>query len=67
MTNYYTGPQWKHFADDNLNLVLMVFSVLDMVKKKSGKRRKCWLHFPKMFLKGFFLRVVKTQDCLGKG
>ena len=35
-------------------------------RKPCGKRRKCWLPafslFPKMFSKGFFFRVIKSQD-----
>ena len=38
--------------------------------KHYGKRRKCWLpafsHFPTMFSKGFFLKVIKSWDCVGK-
>ena len=36
-------------------------------RKHCGKRRKCWLPafspFPLMFSKGYFLRVVKNQNC----
>ena len=35
-----------------------------------GKGEKCWLPvfspFPARFSKGFYVRVVKTRDCLGK-
>ena len=37
-------------------------------RKHCGKRGKCWLPafspFPTMFSKGYFLRVVKSRDCL---
>ena len=40
------------------------------VRKLCGKRRKCLLpafsRFPTMFSKGFFLRVVKSWDCVVK-
>ena len=39
-------------------------------RKHFGKRRKCWLTafspFPTKFSKGYFLRVVKSQDCVAK-
>ena len=39
-------------------------------RKHCGKRRKCWLQafspFPTMFSEGFFLRVVKSGDCVVK-
>ena len=39
-------------------------------RKHCGKRRKCWLPafspFPTMISKGFFLKVVKSWDCVVK-
>ena len=39
-------------------------------RKHCGKRRKCWLPsfspFTTMFSKGFFLKVIKSQDCVVK-
>ena len=39
-------------------------------RKHCGKRGKCWLPafspFPTMFSKGFFLRVVKSRNCMVK-
>ena len=39
-------------------------------RKLCGKRRKCWLPafspFPTMFSTAFFLRVVRSQDCVVK-
>ena len=32
-----------------------------------GKGLTAFSSFPTMFLKGFFLKVLKTQDCVGKG
>ena len=37
-------------------------------RKHCGKRRKCWLPafspFLSVFSKGFFIKVVKTWDCV---
>ena len=39
-------------------------------RKHSGKRRKGWLPafspFPAMFSKGYFLWIVKSQDCVSR-
>ena len=55
------------FADDKLKVAKIMCSVFDSAEKQCRKRRKCWLPafspFPTMFSKGFFLRVVKSQDC----
>ena len=49
----------------------MVQFFCDRVENITGKRRKCWLPafslFPVMFLKGFFLMVMKTRDCFVNG
>ena len=41
-----------------------------MVRKHSGKSRKCWIPafspFPTMFSKGFLYMVVKSCDCVLK-
>ena len=52
----------KAFADDNC---------FWKGRKHCGKRRKCWLPafspFPTMFSsKGFYFKVVKSQDCVVK-
>ena len=40
-TNFWTWPNWKHFADDKLNVVKMtVFSLIE--QKTLGKGEKCW-------------------------
>ena len=61
----------KEFADDKLNVAEMTISVFDRVKKHCGKRRKCWLPafspFTTVFSTAFFLRVVKSWDCVVKG
>ena len=62
--------KFKGFADNKINVNGKLKSVLGRVEKHCGKRRKCWLpafsSFPTMFSKGFFLRVVKIQDCVVK-
>ena len=64
-TKYKTCPISKHLqstAKRDLNTEIP----FAMVRKHCGKRRKCWLPafspFPTMFSKGFFFRVVKSQD-----
>ena len=57
----------KAFAEDNFSIPKMKISIFDRVEN-TGKRRKCWLsalsHFPTLFSKDFFLRDIKSQDCL---
>ena len=42
-----------------------------MIRKRYGKRRKCWLPaffpIPTVFSQGSFFRVVKSQNCVVKG
>ena len=58
----------KAFADEKFNITQTLKFVLGRVENFV---RKCWLPpfspFPTMFSKGYYLRVVKTMDCLGKG
>ena len=61
----------KDFADDKINVSQKLNSrCFGKSRKYCGKRRKCWLPafslFPVMFSKYFFLRVVKSQDCVVK-
>ena len=39
-------------------------------RKHYGKRRKCWFPafspFPTLFSKGYFLKVIKSRDCVVK-
>ena len=59
----------KAFADDKMNVIKRIEMCFRMDRKHCGKRRKRWFPafspFP-MFSKGFFLRVVKSQDCVVK-
>ena len=56
----------KQFAEDKIDVVKMMISLLDRVEN-TGKRRKCWLPafspFPTVFSKAFFLPVVKSGLC----
>ena len=36
-------------------------------RKHCGKRRKCWLPSPTIFSKAFFLKVIKSWDCMVEG
>ena len=61
----------KAFADDKLNAIEKLKFVLEWVEgKHCRKRRKCWFPgfspFSTMFLKGLFLWVVESQDCVVK-
>ena len=63
-----------------LNLSLKFYTIFQCLsvryclctdRKHCEKRRKCllphFLFFPKMFSNGFFLRFIKTWDCLARG
>ena len=50
----------KEFADNKFNVAKMLISPFDRVENIVGKRTNCW------FPKGYFLGVVKSQDCVVK-
>ena len=55
-------PNMKAFADDKIDVSEILKFVLK-IRKHCGNRRKCWLPtffflFPRMFSKGFLLKVV---------
>ena len=58
----------KAYADDNIDMTKKFEICFEMGRKQYGKRRKYWLPkfslFPTLFLKGFSLRVAKSQDCV---
>ena len=56
----------KAFVENIWNVVQLMICVTDWVENIMGKKGKCWLPFPTMFSKGFFPRVVKSQDCVLK-
>ena len=60
----------KAFADDRVNEAQMMISAFDRVEKILGKGENAGHHhfssFHTMFLKGFFLTVVKSLDCVVK-
>ena len=57
--------KFKGFADVKIYMNLKLKG-----KKTLWKRRKCWLPafsaFPTRFSKGFFFKVVKSQECVVK-
>ena len=59
----------KAFGDNEINVTENL--KFGKGRKHCGKRRNCWLPafspFPTMFSKGFFLRVVKSRDCVVMG
>ena len=52
----------KVFADNKINVALMMISVFEWVENSVGKGEKCWQlafsPFPTLFAKGLFLRVI---------
>ena len=59
------------FADDKINVTeKSKFGQGRVYRKHCGKRRKCWLPvfcpFSTMFSKSYFLKVVKSRDCVVK-
>ena len=60
----------KDFAEVHNIYISKIEFYYDMDRKHCGKRRKCcltaFLPFHTMFSKGFFFRVVKSQDCVVK-
>ena len=60
----------KAFADEKI-IVGQMISVFDRIENIVEKRKKMlvtsiFFPFPTMFLKGLFLRVVKSPDCVVK-
>ena len=70
-TNFKTGPDSKHLLTTKQMCIKKHKFSLGWEEKHCGKRRKCWLPafspFPTMFSKGFFSRVVKSQDRVVEG
>ena len=65
----FDAVKLRGFADDEINFTQMFPFVFDRVANNVGrKRRKCWLLVPSpfstMFLKGCFVRVVGSRNCL---
>ena len=58
----------KGIADDKIKETENFEICFVKDRKHCGKRRKCWLPafspFPTMFSRGFFLRGVKSRDCV---
>ena len=56
----------KAFADDNLNVDQKMEFAFDRVENIVGKGAAAFSSFPTMFSKGFFPRVIKSQDYMVK-
>ena len=60
----------KEFADDKIYLTkIMKYAfhwVENIVGKGENAGNQCWSPFPSMSLKGSFLRVLKSRDCMVK-
>ena len=59
----------KAFADDKIDFVEMMIYILDMVENTVGKGENAGYQHFLLFLqfsKAFFLRVVKSLDCVVK-
>ena len=56
------------FADNKIHNIKKIDICVEKGRKHCRKRRKCWLPafspFPTVFSKGFFLKVVKSRDCV---
>ena len=51
----WTGPNWKHLADEKINMIEKLKFVLGRIENIVEKRRK-----------DLFFKVVKSQDCVVK-
>ena len=62
--------KFKAFANDALNVAKIIISVFYRLEHIVGRGENAGLPafspFPAMFSKGFFLRVVKSRDCVVK-
>ena len=61
----YEWTKFKAFADNKSNVAKVMISVVDGIEVL-WEKEKMLAPFLTMFSKGFFLRVVKSRDCLGK-
>ena len=61
----------KAVVHNKLKFTQNIEFVLNWVENIMGKKRKCWLQarspFPTIFLKGFFLKIVKGCHYVVKG
>ena len=66
MTNFQTGPNWEHLQ----------LTICSWQKKCDWKMKVCFgkqcgkgvkMFLTAVFSKGFFFKVIKSQDCVGKG
>ena len=64
-------PKWKAFADNKIDATEKLNFVLGWGENILGKGENAGNHHfsfsHNVFSKGFFLRVIKSQDCVVKG
>ena len=60
----------KAFTEEKLNIAKMMIALLNRVENTVGKGENAGYQqfspFPTVFSKAFFLRVVKSRDCVVK-
>ena len=70
MKNIKTGPNRKYFGDKSNDvaqkLKFVYVRIENSVEKGEKAGYKHFLLFSTLFSKGFFFRVVKSQDCVVK-
>ena len=63
--------EFKAFADEKISETEKLKFVLGKLENIAGKGENAgyqhFLLFPAMFPKGFFFKIVKSQDCMVKG
>ena len=67
---FWAPTKLKAFADNKYNYAKMLISLFNRVENIVGKGENAgyqhFLLFPQCFLRGLFLRVVKSRDCVVK-
>ena len=61
---FFDLSQLKAFSDEKMNVIETLKFALGRVENIMGKGENA--PFPLMFSKGFFLRVIKSRDCVVK-
>ena len=68
--NILEWSKMKAFVHKKLKVAKMLISLFDKSRKHCGKWTKCWLPgffpFPTVFSKAFFLRFIKSRNCVVK-
>ena len=64
---FFNLSKLKAFADDKINVTLKLKFVSERIENISEKGENAgYQHFPQMFSKAFFLRVIKSRGLCGK-